>query len=107
MLMFVLSAIATIFPATMGPEANPLQTPEVIKPEWYFYVSFRWLKLFSATFAILSSGLIVMSMILWPWIDAFLRKRTRVAGNQHLHRHRRRLPARRADRSGKPSCPTN
>lgn len=76
MLMFVLSAIATIFPASMGPEANPLQTPEVIKPEWYFYVSFRWLKLFSATFAILSSGLIVMSMILWPWIDSFLRKRT-------------------------------
>ncbi len=75
-LMFVLSAISTIFPATMGPEANPLQTPEVIKPEWYFYVSFRWLKLFSATFAILSSGLIVLSMILWPWIDGWLRRIT-------------------------------
>ena len=26
-----------------------MTTPEVIKPEWWFYVSFRWLKLFSLT----------------------------------------------------------
>jgi len=31
-LMILLSALATIFPATMGPKANPLVTPEVIKP---------------------------------------------------------------------------
>ena len=47
MLMIVLSALATILPATMGPKADPLTTPEVIKPEWFFYVTFRWLKLFS------------------------------------------------------------
>jgi len=75
-LMILLSAVATIFPATMGPRADPLTTPEVIKPEWYFYVSFRWLKLFSATFAILSSGFIVLCMILWPWIDKGLRRIT-------------------------------
>jgi quinol-cytochrome oxidoreductase complex cytochrome b subunit len=75
-LMVVLSAVATIFPATMGPKADPLQTPEVIKPEWYFYVAFRWLKLFSATFAVLSSAFIVMCMVVWPWIDAALRKVT-------------------------------
>jgi quinol-cytochrome oxidoreductase complex cytochrome b subunit len=73
-LMIVLSAVATVFPATMGPKADPLQTPEVIKPEWYFYVAFRWLKLFSATLAVLSSGFIVLCMILWPWLDAALRK---------------------------------
>lgn len=53
-----------------------MSTPEVIKPEWFFYVSFRWLKLFSLTFAVLSTGLIVLSMFLWPWIDAGLRKLT-------------------------------
>ncbi|MEK6246607.1 MAG: cytochrome bc complex cytochrome b subunit, partial [Planctomycetales bacterium] len=52
-LMILLSALATIFPAHMGPKADPLTTPEVIKPEWFFYVSFRWLKLFSLTFAVL------------------------------------------------------
>ena len=76
-LMVVLSALATILPATLGPEANPLQTPEVIKPEWFFYVAFRWLKLFSGTAAILSMGFIVFVMFGWPFIDAWIRKNTR------------------------------
>ena len=77
-LMIILSVLATVLPATLGPRANSLMTPEVIKPEWFFYVSFRWLKLFSLTFAVLSSGLIVMAMFGWPWIDAGLRKITGV-----------------------------
>ncbi|NIP14430.1 MAG: DUF4405 domain-containing protein, partial [Pseudomonadales bacterium] len=76
-LMVLLSTLATIFPATMGPQADPLTTPEVIKPEWFFYVAFRWLKLFTGTFAILSTGLIVFVMFAWPFIDAQIRKRTR------------------------------
>ena len=76
-LMILLSALATVLPATMGPVADPLTTPEVIKPEWFFYVSFRWLKLFSLSFAVLSTGFIVAAMFLWPWIDAVLRKLTR------------------------------
>jgi quinol-cytochrome oxidoreductase complex cytochrome b subunit len=77
-LMILLSALATILPATLGPKADPLTTPEVIKPEWWFYVSFRWLKLFSLTFAVLSSGFIVAAMFLWPWIDAILRRVTKI-----------------------------
>jgi quinol-cytochrome oxidoreductase complex cytochrome b subunit len=80
-LMTVLSALATILPATMGPQADPLTTPEVIKPEWFFYVSFRWLKLFSLTFAVISTGFIVGAMFVWPWIDKFLRK---VTGNEDI-----------------------
>lgn len=76
-LMILLSALATIFPAMMGPVANPLVTPEVIKPEWFFYVAFRWLKLFTGTAAVLSMGLIVLVMFGWPFIDAQIRARTR------------------------------
>lgn len=76
-LMILLSAVATIFPALMGPKANPLETPEVIKPEWYFYVAFRWLKLFSLTTSVLSAGLILLAMFLWPWIDALLIRLTK------------------------------
>jgi len=76
-LMIVLSALATIQPAGLGPKADPLSTPEVIKPEWFFFASFRWLKLFSVTFAVLSMGLIVCAMIVWPWIDAVIRRITR------------------------------
>ncbi|MHC4452215.1 MAG: hypothetical protein ACYS0E_19085 [Planctomycetota bacterium] len=54
-IMILLATLATIFPASMGPKADPLVTPEVIKPEWFFYVAFRWLKLFPGTIAILRS----------------------------------------------------
>lgn len=76
-LMILLSALATIFPAAMGPPADPLTTPEVIKPEWFFYVAFRWLKLMSGTAAVLSMGLIVFLMFAWPFVDAEIRKRTK------------------------------
>lgn len=71
-LMLILSALATVFPAALGEKADPLTTPEEIKPEWFFYVSFRWLKLFSLTFAVISTGFIVGAMFLWPWIDKLL-----------------------------------
>lgn len=74
-LMVILSALAVVLPATLGPQADPLSTPEVIKPEWFFYVAFRWLKLFSGTAAVLSMGLVVFLMFGWPFIDSFLRKK--------------------------------
>ena len=61
----------------MGPPADPLVTPEIIKPEWFFYVAFRWLKLFSGTAAVLSMGLVVFVMFTWPFIDAAIRRWTR------------------------------
>ena len=76
-LMILLSALATIFPATLGPPADPLTTPEIIKPEWFFYATFRWLKLFGPTFAVLSMGFIVFLMFVWPWVDKCLIKVTR------------------------------
>lgn len=74
-LMVLLSALAVVLPAEMGPRADPLVTPEVIKPEWFFYVAFRWLKLFTGTTAVLSMGLIVFLMFIWPFIDAAVRRR--------------------------------
>ncbi len=74
-LMILLSVLATVLPVTMGPKADPLTTPEIIKPEWFFYVAFRWLKLFSGTFAVLSTGFIVFVMFAWPFIDAWLRRK--------------------------------
>ncbi len=73
--MVLLSALATVLPATMGPRADPLTTPEVIKPEWFFYVTFRWLKLFSGTTAVISMGFIVFTMFIWPFVDAAIRRK--------------------------------
>ncbi len=78
-LMIGLSALAVTLPATMGPPADPLTTPEVIKPEWFFYVAFRWLKLFSGTAAVLSMGFVVFLMFAWPFIDAAIRRRSKAS----------------------------
>jgi quinol-cytochrome oxidoreductase complex cytochrome b subunit len=76
-LMIILSVLSTVLPAALGPRADPLTTPEVIKPEWFFYVTFRWLKLFSGTFAVLSTGFVVFIMFVWPFIDGWIRRHTR------------------------------
>jgi quinol-cytochrome oxidoreductase complex cytochrome b subunit len=73
-LMILLSTLATVLPAALGPKADPFITPEIIKPEWFFYPVFRWLKLFSGTVAVLSAGFIVFVMFLWPFIDRWLQK---------------------------------
>ena len=41
------------------------------------YVAFRWLKLFSGLFALLSMGFIVFTMFAWPFIDDWIRRKTR------------------------------
>ena len=74
-LMFLLTFLAIVFPAHMGERANPLVTPEHIKPEWYFFWSFRWLKLMSDQAAIATQGLFVASIICWPFVDARIRRR--------------------------------
>jgi ubiquinol-cytochrome c reductase cytochrome b subunit/cytochrome b6 len=76
-LSILLLTLAIVLPAHMGPRADPLSTPEIIKPEWFFYVAFRWLKLFPGTFAVLSTGFIVFTMFAWPFIDAWLRRKTK------------------------------
>jgi quinol-cytochrome oxidoreductase complex cytochrome b subunit len=74
-LMVVLSVLASVFPVPLGPRADPLTTPEVIKPEWFFYVAFRWLKLFSENVAFGTLGAILLVMTAWPFVDGAIRRR--------------------------------
>ncbi|MCG8588218.1 MAG: cytochrome bc complex cytochrome b subunit [Proteobacteria bacterium] len=78
-LMILLTTLAIVFPAEVGPRAQPLVTPEIIKPEWYFYAAFRWLKLFPETVAVFTTGLAVFLMFVWPLIDARIRRSNRTA----------------------------
>jgi quinol-cytochrome oxidoreductase complex cytochrome b subunit len=40
-------------------------TPASIRPEWYFFPSYRWLKLVPMQAGIWTSFLFVLSMIFW------------------------------------------
>ncbi len=74
-LIFLISQLAIIFPVGLGEPANPAVTPEHIKPEWYFWPVFRYLKLFSFQVGIISIIFYVAAMFAWPWIDAAIERR--------------------------------
>jgi ubiquinol-cytochrome c reductase cytochrome b subunit/cytochrome b6 len=74
-LAFLLTCLAVIFPTGLEDKADPFTTPPHIKPEWYFYWTFRWLKLTGLTFAVLSIGFVGFLAAVWPFVDEQIRKR--------------------------------
>lgn len=76
-LLIILVNLTILFPPTLGPKANPSETPLHIAPEWYFYPLFRWLKLFPLQAGIFGLILGVLAFVFWPFIDAFLERRFR------------------------------
>lgn len=74
-LAFVLTCLAVIFPTGLAEKADPLTTPPHIKPEWYFFWTFRWLKLTGLSFAVLSTGGVGFLALVWPYLDAWIRRR--------------------------------
>ena len=73
-LTIILTVLALIAPATVGEPANPNVTPEHIKPEWYFFPVFRWLKLTSFEVGIMGALVAVGLFIFWPFVDRVLER---------------------------------
>lgn len=78
LLMYLLTVIALIFPAGMGPPADPAITPEHIKPEWYFFASFRLLKLTSLRLNVILTGAMGGIVFFWPFIEEWISRRWRI-----------------------------
>lgn len=74
-LALLLTFLVAFFPAGLGPPADPFVTPEHIKPEWYFYFTFRWLKLTSLQVGVLGTGAAALLLVFWPFIDRLLVKK--------------------------------
>jgi len=73
--LIILVNLTILFPPTLGPHANPADTPLHIKPEWYFYPVFRWLKLFPLQIGLAGLGIGMFGFVFWPFIDAFIERR--------------------------------
>jgi quinol-cytochrome oxidoreductase complex cytochrome b subunit len=73
-LMIGLNVLAILLPAELGERASPTATPEHIRPEWYFYFAFRWLKLTSLRVGVLGVGVAAAIMVIWPAVDLALRR---------------------------------
>ena len=61
-------------PPELGDKADPNMTPTHIRPEWYFFPSYRWLKLVPVQVGLWTSLAFVVGMFFWPWIDAILER---------------------------------
>ena len=73
-LRFMLTFLSLVFPAGLSEKANPLITPDHIKPEWYFFFQFRLLKLTGLDTAVMLTGALVLLVLFWPWVDVLLEK---------------------------------
>lgn len=78
LLMYVLTILALVFPAGLGEPADPTVTPDHIKPEWYFYFSFRLLKLTSLKMSVLLTMVLGAAVFFWPFIERWWTKRFRL-----------------------------
>jgi len=67
--------LAVALPPGIGEAADPVNTPLHIKPEWYFFSIFlflRWVPLKVGMFII---GLAILGMVFWPFIEPMLAKK--------------------------------
>ncbi|MFZ0389195.1 MAG: cytochrome bc complex cytochrome b subunit [Calditrichia bacterium] len=72
--LILMSALTVIYPPGLGEAANPMVTPPHIKPEWYFFPTYRFLKLVPLKVGIYATALFLLLLTFWPFIDPLLSK---------------------------------
>ncbi len=74
-LLALLSTLTVIYPPGTGIPADPTQTPVHIEPEWYFFPTYRFLKMVPLKVGIYATAAFLLAMIFWPFIDPLLSKK--------------------------------
>jgi quinol-cytochrome oxidoreductase complex cytochrome b subunit len=73
LLIALLVTLSVLVPWEIGEPADPLSTPEHIKPEWYFLPSYQLLKYFEgpygAVLGIIACSVPFLLLLLWPFLD--------------------------------------
>jgi quinol-cytochrome oxidoreductase complex cytochrome b subunit len=68
-ILAILVVLASIFPAGLEEQANPLETPAHIKPEWYYLAVYQLLKILPRTIAVMAPIIGIGILIVWPFLD--------------------------------------
>lgn len=69
LLFGVVLTLAVFSPFPFHEKANPFQTPEGIKPEWYFLAGYQFLKFVPKVLGILGIGVLLVILFLVPFLD--------------------------------------
>jgi quinol-cytochrome oxidoreductase complex cytochrome b subunit len=64
-----LVVLASVLPAGLEDEADPLVTPQHVKPEWYFLSVYQLLKIVPRTIGIVAPLVAVGILLLLPFLD--------------------------------------
>ncbi|MBL7112837.1 MAG: cytochrome bc complex cytochrome b subunit [Bacteroidales bacterium] len=72
--LILLVSLSLLFPVHLGDRADPNVTPLHIKPEWYFYPVFRWLKITNLSVGVIAPIVFIIILFTWPFIDRFFQK---------------------------------
>jgi len=74
LLLIGLVNYVVFFPPGIGALATPGATPGHIRPEWYFFPTYRWLKMTSIGIGMAGTLCYVTGLFFWPFVDDVLEK---------------------------------
>jgi quinol-cytochrome oxidoreductase complex cytochrome b subunit len=88
-LLAILVVLASVFPAGLEEQANPLETPAHTKPEWYYLGVYQLLKLVPIKVVGIMLPIIgIAVLVIWPFLDrgpeVLARRRKLVVGSATL-----------------------
>jgi quinol-cytochrome oxidoreductase complex cytochrome b subunit len=72
--MGLMVTLAVLMPMHLGDPADPLHTPEGIKPEWYFLPMYQGLKYVPELIGFGAMGVAALGFVLWPFVDGWLER---------------------------------
>lgn len=68
-LIIIIGIIGLFAPVGLGAPADPMDTPEHVKPEWYFLSLYQLLRYIPKTVGATLPVLAILVLLIWPFLD--------------------------------------
>jgi quinol-cytochrome oxidoreductase complex cytochrome b subunit len=68
-IVLLIGLLGVLLPVGLQAPADPMNTPEHVKPEWYFLALYQLLKYIPKTTGALAPVLLVLLVAIWPFLD--------------------------------------
>ena len=68
-LVIIIGVIGIFAPVGLGAPADPMDTPEHIKPEWYFLSLYQLLRYIPETIGASLPVVLIIGLLIWPFLD--------------------------------------
>ena len=68
-LVIIIGVIGLFAPVGLGAPADPMDTPEHVKPEWYFLSLYQLLRYIPETIGASLPVVVILILLIWPFLD--------------------------------------